>query len=99
MHERLKCEYVMVRHRRGSPMSEAVKSSVSVFFVGPALAVVGWLMAQTWGVLWPAVCVGVGIGMITLYADSDAATRAFVRVLSHRIWSSRGALTCGASFR
>ena len=60
-------------------MSEAVKSSVSVFFVGPALAVVGWLMAQTGGVLWPAVCVGVGIGMITLYADSGAtsAARAF----------------------
>lgn len=49
---------------------------LSVFFLGPALAVVGWLMAQTWGVLWPAVCVAIGIGMITLYADGSAASGA-----------------------
>jgi hypothetical protein len=47
---------------------------LSTFFLGPALAVVGWLMAQTWGVLWPAVCVSVGIGMITLYAGTGAAS-------------------------
>jgi hypothetical protein len=47
---------------------------MSVFFLGPALAVVGWLMAQVSGVLWPAVCVSVGIGMITLYADTSAAS-------------------------
>ena len=46
----------------------------SVFFLGPALAVVGWLMAQVSGVLWPAVCVSIGIGMITLYADTSAAS-------------------------
>jgi hypothetical protein len=50
---------------------------LSVFFLGPALAVVGWLMAQAWGVLWPAVCVSVGIGMITLYTGTSAASGAF----------------------
>ena len=50
---------------------------LSTFFLGPALAVVGWLMAQVSGVLWPAVCVSVGIGMITLYADTSAASGAF----------------------
>ena len=49
---------------------------LSVFFLGPALAVVGWLMAHSWGVLWPAVCVSVGIGMITLGADSSATAGA-----------------------
>jgi hypothetical protein len=49
---------------------------MSVFFVGPALAIVGWLMAQAWGVLWPAVCVAVGIGMITLGADGSATSGA-----------------------
>lgn len=49
---------------------------LSVFFLGPALAIVGWLMAQTSGVLWPAVCVAVGIGMITLYADTSSASGA-----------------------
>ena len=49
---------------------------LSVFFLGPALAVVGWLMAQSWGVLWPAVCVAVGIGMITLDADTSATSGA-----------------------
>lgn len=44
----------------------------SVFFLGPALAVVGWLMARAWGVLWPAVCVSAGVGMITLRADGTA---------------------------
>jgi putative oligomerization/nucleic acid binding protein len=48
----------------------------STFFLGPGLAVAGWLMAQAWGVLWPAVCLSVGIGMITLYADSSAASGA-----------------------
>jgi hypothetical protein len=48
----------------------------STFFLGPALAVVGWLMAQAWGVLWPAVCVSVGTGMLTLRADATAATGA-----------------------
>ena len=45
----------------------------STFFLGPALAVVGWLMAQAWGVLWPAVCVSVGIGFVTLWADTSSA--------------------------
>jgi hypothetical protein len=52
---------------------------MSVFFLGPALAIAGWLMARAWGLLWPAVCVSVGAGMITLRYDGSApaGARAF----------------------
>jgi hypothetical protein len=49
---------------------------VSVFFLGPALAIVGWLFIPFEGVLWPAVCVGAGVGMITIPADASAASGA-----------------------
>src|SRR5215469_1331489 len=39
---------------------------MSAFFVGPLLAVTGWLIAQAWGWLWPTCCVGIGAGLITL---------------------------------
>lgn len=39
---------------------------LSVFFLGPALAVVGWLMAHAWGTLWPLVCVSLGAGLVTI---------------------------------
>ena len=47
---------------------------LSVFFLGPALAVVGWLMAQSWGVLWPAVCVADRIAKRAQLRDSGALT-------------------------
>jgi len=49
---------------------------MSAFFVGPMFAVVGWLIAQAWGWLWPTFCVGVGVGMITLRNEVTAASGA-----------------------
>lgn len=49
----------------------------SVFFLGPALAVAGWMFAQIDGVLWPAVCVSAGIGLVTLRADAAPGTQSF----------------------
>jgi hypothetical protein len=49
---------------------------VSVFFLGPVLALAGWGLAGLWGVLWPAVCVSVGAGLVTLRADSTATSGA-----------------------
>ncbi|HEY6275079.1 MAG TPA: SHOCT domain-containing protein [Streptosporangiaceae bacterium] len=45
---------------------------ISVFFLGPLLAVIGWLWAGLWGVLWPSVCVAVGLGLITIRLDTSA---------------------------
>jgi hypothetical protein len=52
---------------------------MSVFFLGPGLAIVGWVLIPFEGVLWPATCVGVGVGMITLGADpsATAGTKSF----------------------
>jgi len=50
---------------------------ISVFFLGPGLAVVGWMFAQIDGVLWPAVCVSAGAGLITLQADAAPGTQSF----------------------
>jgi hypothetical protein len=49
---------------------------VSVFFLGPALAVLGWIFASLWGVLWPSVCVAVGLGLITIRLDASAPSGA-----------------------
>lgn len=49
---------------------------LSVFFLGPALALVGWLLAQAWGTLWPLVCVSLGVGMVTIRLDKNAAVGA-----------------------
>jgi hypothetical protein len=49
---------------------------ISVFFLGPGLAVVGWLMARLWGALWPSVCVAVGAGLITIRLDASAPSGA-----------------------
>jgi hypothetical protein len=43
---------------------------MSAFFVGPAAAIVGWLMARAWGWLWPTFCIGVGVGLITIYKQT-----------------------------
>jgi Short C-terminal domain len=45
----------------------------SAFFVGPGVAIVGWLMAQAWGWLWPTFCIGVGVGLITIYKQTATA--------------------------
>lgn len=45
----------------------------SAFFLGPLVALVGWLMAQLWGTLWPAVCLALGTGLGTISADPRAA--------------------------
>jgi hypothetical protein len=55
--------------------TEAI-SIVSLFFLGPALALVGWALARIWGVLWPAVCVSVGAGLFTNHLDSSAPSGA-----------------------
>ena len=49
---------------------------MSAFFLGPVLAVVGWLIAQAWGWLWPTFCMGVGAGLITLGNEATAASGA-----------------------
>jgi hypothetical protein len=48
----------------------------SVFFLGPALALVGWLMSRTWGWLWPLVCVSLAAGLATIKIDSAATSGA-----------------------
>ena len=51
----------------------------SVFFLGPALAVVGWLLAGVSGVLWPAFCIAMAVGLITLREETtlSAGAKAF----------------------
>ena len=46
---------------------------MSATFIGPVVAIVGWLTAQAWGWLWPAICIGVGAGLITI-GNETAAT-------------------------
>ena len=43
------------------------------FFVGPVLVLIGWLLAQVRGLLWPATCVSLGTGLMTLRASGSAA--------------------------
>jgi hypothetical protein len=49
---------------------------MSAFFIGPLIAVVGWVLVRASGLLWPTFCVGVGIGLITLRNDATAAAGA-----------------------
>jgi len=49
---------------------------MSVFFLGPALALVGWLMSRTWGWLWPLVCVSLAAGLATIKIDRAATSGA-----------------------
>ena len=57
------------------PGSEALYI-MSATFVGPAAAIVGWLMAHAWGWLWPSFCLGVGVGLITIAVETTATTGA-----------------------
>ena len=45
----------------------------SAFFVGPAVALVGWVMAQISGLMWPLTCIGFGVGFFTIRDDVGAA--------------------------
>jgi hypothetical protein len=49
---------------------------MSVFFLGPGFAVIGWLMSRTWGWLWPLTCVSLAVGLATIKIDSAAAAGA-----------------------
>ena len=49
---------------------------MSVAFVGPVAAIVGWLIARAWGWLWPAFCVGIGVALITLRNETTVSTGA-----------------------
>jgi hypothetical protein len=49
---------------------------MSVFFLGPAVALAGWLMSRTWGWLWPLVCVSLAVGLATIKIDKAAASGA-----------------------
>jgi len=49
---------------------------MSAFFMGPVAAVLGWLIARAWGWLWPAFCVGVGVGLVTLRFDATVTSGA-----------------------
>ena len=53
--------------------------TVSVFFLGPALAVAGWWLARLWGALWPTVCIALGVGLVTIRTGQSetAVARAF----------------------
>jgi hypothetical protein len=63
----------------------------SAFFVGPAAAIVGWLMAQAWGWLWPTFCIGVGVGLITIYNETaTAGAGAFGRLVGICLFALAG---------
>jgi hypothetical protein len=49
---------------------------MSVFFVGPVLAVIGCLMSRTSGWLWPLVCVSLAAGLATIKIDTAATSGA-----------------------
>ena len=46
--------------------------TLSVFFLGPALAVAGWRLARLWGALWPTVCIALGVGLVTIRTGQGA---------------------------
>ena len=48
----------------------------SVFFLGPALALVGWLMAGVSGLLWPVFCIGMAVSLITIRQAASASVGA-----------------------
>ena len=46
--------------------------TLSVFFLGPALAVAGWWLGRLSGALWPAVCIALGVGLVTIRTGQGA---------------------------
>jgi hypothetical protein len=53
--------------------------TLSVLFLGPALAVAGWRLGRLRGALWPATCIALGAGLITIRVGpgATAVARAF----------------------
>src|SRR5215469_15044302 len=49
---------------------------MSVFFLGPALGLAGWLMSGTSGWFWPLVCASLAVGLSTIKIDTAAASGA-----------------------
>jgi hypothetical protein len=49
---------------------------MSAFFIGPLIAGIGWLFTQVSGLLWPMLCVCVGIGLVLIHADHTASVGA-----------------------
>ena len=45
----------------------------STFFLGPLAAILGWLIARAWGWLWPSLCIGVGVALITLRDEAGVS--------------------------
>lgn len=48
--------------------------TLSVFFLGPALAVAGWWLARLSGALWPTVCIALGLALVTIRTGQSATT-------------------------
>jgi hypothetical protein len=50
-----------------------------VLFLGPALAVAGWRLGRLRGALWPATCIALGVGLVTIHVGpgATAVARAF----------------------
>ena len=48
----------------------------SAFFLGPAIILVGWVMAGVSGLLWPLFCIGMAVGLITIRQETTAAAGA-----------------------
>jgi hypothetical protein len=55
----------------------------SAFFLGPAVALVGWGMAKISGLMWPLTCVGYAVGFITIRNDAGptSGAKAFGQVM------------------
>jgi hypothetical protein len=53
--------------------------TLSVLFLGPALAVAGWRLGRLRGALWPATCIALGAGLVTIRVGPGATVvaRAF----------------------
>jgi hypothetical protein len=53
--------------------------TLSVLFLGPALAVAGWWLGRLRGALWPATCIALGAGLVTIRVGPSATVvaRAF----------------------
>jgi uncharacterized membrane protein len=55
----------------------------SAFFLGPAVALVGWAFAKISGLMWPLTCVGYAVGFITIRNDvgPTSGAKAFGQVM------------------
>lgn len=71
-------EYWLHGIRPGSQVPRRAEALyiTSVFFLGPALALVGWLVSRTQVWVWPLTCVSLAVGLGTIEVDSTAASGA-----------------------